>query len=549
MSNLVYIKSQNDVININNNINPDGLYQFTLFPFNGRAVPVSKIVVDKINNTVTFNDNIRYNGTSNTVSVNAGSIVINNYFGNYSGERIYRNNLYESVMSDIVNKTINLNDPTTFLMYGYSGEQTIVTSIVDSQTHYRFTSSLGSIDFDKNTGVPLRTTIGNDTSEELRFVVYKYDGYSHITTDYYNFVIDKLKEISPTGFIYVHPFIDGLNVFIVHSQRKTENKSHKIMRDFTHNNINYPLIFFAPYKDNNNNWSDEGISFNNAVADRCINYFPSPFNWVLHGTAPCPYRIYRKNFFSNFSNIASIYTAQQAKDLIISYQPWVISPTNNLRLSYSPSIFRITIPNDKPTNRILVYQQGTNKLLHITDWIAKGTTQNVTINYTDNGVLNVTSSVIPVNPLPVPNFNVLDTGFTIADDGKLKSVGLDYEINDEKYYEDSPSFISTQTWSIIRQNDKNCTKGQILNSDASRCGNIYSDSITPIKSISYDVNNGTEPVLNNNGTSVNCGQGVITNYTRRGYGYRSCGIRGGSCTRTRYPNRFYKTKCARLSIE
>lgn len=415
-NNLVYIKSQNDVININNNINLDGRYQFTLFPVNGRAVPVSKIDVNKTNNTVTFNDIIMYNGESNTVSIRT------DYFSNsYSEARIYRNNLYESVMNNIKNIDL-INDPTAFLMYGYTGEQTIVTSIVDAQTHYTFTSSLGSIDFDKNTGVPLRTTIGNDTSEELRFVVYKYDGYSHITTDYYNFVIDKLKGIS-NGFSYTdssnNQFIKSLNVFIVHSLRKSEKQSHKIFRNYINTNINitYPLIFFSPYQDNNNNWSDEGVSFklnnnNVSVPDSCINYIPDPFKWVLHGTAPCPYRIYRKNFFSNFSNISSIFTSQQAKDLIISYQPWIISPSNNFRLSYSPSTFFIT--NNKPTDRILVYQQGTNKLLHITDWIAKGTTQNVTINYTNNnGVLNVTSSVIPVNPLPVPQF-IIDGNVSAA---------------------------------------------------------------------------------------------------------------------------------------
>ena len=31
--------------------------------------------------------------------------------------------------------------------------------------------------------------------------------------------------------------------------------------------------------------------------------------------------------------------------------------------------FQIQIPNDKPTNRILVYQTNNNKLLHITDYI------------------------------------------------------------------------------------------------------------------------------------------------------------------------------------
>jgi hypothetical protein len=69
------------------------------------------------------------------------------------------------------------------------------------------------------------------------------------------------------------------------------------------------------------------------------------------------------------------------------------------------STFLVSIPNNKPTNRIFVYQSGTNKLVHITDYIPKGTTQIVTI---DNrlGITGITSSVTPVNPLPVPEFRL-----------------------------------------------------------------------------------------------------------------------------------------------
>jgi len=69
----------------------------------------------------------------------------------------------------------------------------------------------------------------------------------------------------------------------------------------------------------------------------------------------------------------------------------------NIRLS----TFNFQI-KPQTTDRIFVYSQSQkNKLVHVTDYIPKGTTQNVTINY----LQGVKSSVIPVYPLPVPNFN------------------------------------------------------------------------------------------------------------------------------------------------
>jgi len=225
----VYIKSQNDFINAKN---PTSLkaYDFAIFPVNGRAIPVSNMDINYLSNTVTFNNLISYNGTSNTVINVSTNTTIKDYFNNsYTGPRIYRNNFYESVISVIINKTIDINDPTAFLMYDSSGDQTIVTSIVDYQTYYRFTSSLGSIDFDKKSGVPSST----------RFVVYKYDGYSHITKDFYDKVYNGLSNLqiregdSTTYQVYYsEDFIQKLKVYIIHKTRKTDIMSHKIYRNY-----------------------------------------------------------------------------------------------------------------------------------------------------------------------------------------------------------------------------------------------------------------------------------------------------------------------------
>jgi hypothetical protein len=212
--------------------------------------------------------------------------------------------------------------------------------------------------------------------------------------------------------------------------------------------------------------------------------------------------------------------------------------------------FVITIPINKPTNRILVYESATNKLIHITDWIAKETTQNVTINYTNNnGVLNVTSSVTPVNPLPVPNFNVQKESLYLQDNSLKNYANMDYENSSysELYYKPR----CPGSW-IIRQNDISCPIGQILNNTATECSNIYSKSIMPIKSINCDVNNGSEPQLlstNINSASINCNEGVIVSYMRRGWGNLKAIPRTGRCESPEYfNNRYFKTKCASLSI-
>jgi hypothetical protein len=215
--------------------------------------------------------------------------------------------------------------------------------------------------------------------------------------------------------------------------------------------------------------------------------------------------------------------------------------------------FQIQIPNDKPTNRILVYESSTNKLIHITDWIAKGTTQNVTINYTNNnGILNVTSSVIPVNPLSVPNFNIHYGEVSKSDESLYKYAKMEYESSSYTQTNFTETTSCGKKW-IYNQNDITCPKGEILSNDASRCANIYSENIRPIKSITYNVDNGSEPVLysDNSGTSVNCEQGVVTRYMRRGWGYTSASIRGSGCRDgpQRYYNRHYRTRCARLSNE
>lgn len=261
-------------------------------------------------------------------------------------------------------------------------------------------------------------------------------------------------------------------------------------------------------------------------------------------------RVYKNNLFQSVIT-SSILTKNEASD--IAFNQILTNITMFIRINPTIDTFRITIPNDKPTNRIFVYQTNNNRLLHITDYIPKGSTQKVTINYTNNnGVLNVTSSVVPVNPLPVPNFNIQYGEDSNSDKSLYNYAKMEYESSSYTQTNFTETTLCGKKW-IYNQNDITCPKGEILSNNASRCANIYSENIRPIKSITYNVDNGTEPVLysDNSGTSVNCEQGVVTRYMRRGWGYTSASIRGSGCRDgpQRHYNRHYRTRCARLSIE
>lgn len=105
------------------------------------------------------------------------------------------------------------------------------------------------------------------------------------------------------------------------------------------------------------------------------------------------------------------------------------------------------------TDRIFIYD-NTNKLLHITDYIPKGTTHMVTINNTQG----ISSSVVPVNPLPVPNF----------------------------WQKPSDNLYTANTDEITSmERNVQCVDGNILNKNFS-CYNIYTDtSSRPSSSVTW----------------------------------------------------------------
>ena len=205
-----------------------------------------------------------------------------------------------------------------------------------------------------------------------------------------------------------------------------------------------------------------------------------------------------------------------------------ITITRSIKYQIDSNKFVITIPNDKPTNRILVYQSDTNKLIHITDWIAKGTTQNITINYTNNnGVLNVTSSVTPANPLPVPNFNV-----------KLNQtenyLGNLFNLSDNNLvYNNNSSRLNI----VLNRGGINCVNSDIIQYDRTNntlnCSNIYNFKSSPVNSFTLNDNNTTKLYSDSNGTTNSCINGFFSSL------YSSAPLSN---------NKYVYSKCARLSI-
>jgi hypothetical protein len=129
------------------------------------------------------------------------------------------------------------------------------------------------------------------------------------------------------------------------------------------------------------------------------------------------------------------------------------------KISLSNDKFQIT---SQITDRIFIYD-NTNKLVHITDYIPKGTTQNVTIDYT-LGINSIKSSITPVNPLPVPNF--------------YKSNLSSDCINSNQYFScpSSPDLICPDNYIIDTIN----TGPQTIKY---RCKNIYSTSENSLRGL------------------------------------------------------------------
>jgi hypothetical protein len=394
-------------------------WEFSIFPFFGRAISVFDIKVDTINKFVNFQNIIRYDFSNNLIQINKDFNINNPYgstswteshtFGNPAQKpSVYSHNLYKSVIDDIVTKSPDLSNPALYLMYGPRDDKTIVTEITDNGGYYTFKSSIGYINFDKNTGFPI-----SSLDKPFNYIVYKYDGYSDINRETYNDIMINV----PDGEVSYTTYLNNSDLYIIHTTRKSEMKVHKTFKNFeyteTFNNITekvfYKLLIFAQTPDRT---SDEGVSFreqNGVITPHCcVNHRPITPNPYWHGCIynqgninnriiPCSYRIYRKNTFINFqpTNPFPIPTIGEIQYITreIKYQ----------RTNPTVDKFIITIPKTKPTNRIFVYQSGTNKLVHITDYIPKGTIQNVTINYSQGGI---TSSVTPEYPLPVPQFRL-----------------------------------------------------------------------------------------------------------------------------------------------
>ena len=434
------------------------------------------------NNTVTFNNFIRYDTLSNKVSVfrnSAWNDITSSYFVSNNIYRVYKINVFQSVITSIKNTVSGTLFPSDFMMYDNPfTKQTPVITITRANGYYRFISDLGGTDFDENTGEPLRSvdTAGNFLPY-VKFIVYKYDGYSQITSAFISDVDDKLDTITPQSspnnwqdFWWDKDFISNMNLYVynIGGDGKQKAKVNKIARKKNQPAWSWDIFFYAFHSGlDRGEWEwDRGVAFNldgKPIASQ--SQIPGRRNEdiIEFTTNPKPsnaYRIYMERIAQKISPDNAKLVSMDFIKFLAFNQP--ISRDIRYQINNPSNQFQIQIPNDKPTNRIFVYQTNNNRLLHITDYIPKGTTQKVTINYTNNnGVLNVTSSVVPVNPLPVPQF---------IRDGNVGDYGS-WEGNDNLEY--------------------NCAYGEIFGNASStnicpstfiygECKNIYDENIKPL---------------------------------------------------------------------
>ena len=477
-------------------------YELTIYPVNERALNVST-TKNQVEQTITFNNLIRYdfkNRKINEWKNNTWNEVTNYFDSNYTGIKIYQNNLYTSIKTDISFGTIDINKPWFYMMYGPSSSEDVsrVTSIVFQNNIYSFTSDIGKVEFDIK-GNPIRslTTTNLQTVPSLRFVVFRYNGFSQMTSSYLNNLYNTLPNVQSckngdTQYVYYsgcgvnisqyNIYIYGQSITSVYPNGNGQRTVHKIYKNL--NDPNWDLLFFI----SDDGSTDKGIAFK-LDGTPVKAYQRRSDGWGQWDITPdVGYRIYRKDGFTNFTPTAS--TKVIPIDIItitkdITYQ----------RVNPTIDNFQITIPIDKPTNRIFVYQSDSNKLVHITDYIPKGTTQNVYINYTQ-GVNGITSSVTPLNPLSVPNFwhketdNTSSNGEIIGNDGVMGKF----------------SYAICDSGSLVKIGRYGTANG---------CLNIYIDTNNDAAS-STSVYNGYSHMLSKNydGNFINCNKNNINGKIR-----------------------------------
>ena len=309
----IYIKSENGSLDLRKNqndllylrrISDYSPYEFTIYPitdqsapnktnFPGeydRAITVNSII--SVNNNVTFNNLIRIyeDGKVEQNISNSWTPRVDYFSSSYTGPKVYLNNLYQSIINDIKNNTVDTSKPRRYMLYGPTGEQRSVTNITRQNGYYRFfVTGIGGTDFNENTGLPLRSVDINSNIIPLTYVVYKYDGYSQFTNQMYYTIFTTIKNtywsigdvISP-GFAgkkfdlnnvnvsSLREYIDKYNIYITRG-RDTSNTEKKVEWIWVDYGMLVRLAFFsnfgAPFY--------EGVSYNGLLYKAIYGEEPS----------------------------------------------------------------------------------------------------------------------------------------------------------------------------------------------------------------------------------------------------------------------------------
>jgi len=114
------------------------------------------------------------------------------------------------------------------------------------------------------------------------------------------------------------------------------------------------------------------------------------------------YCIFKTNGYNNTvkPNVSNILTTNDIKNL---YNDNLLTLISNEQIYRKIDLLEDNfIVTAKVTDRIFIYDNN-NKIIHITDYFAKGETQKINLRYSMlNGVINIQSNIIPLYPLPTP---------------------------------------------------------------------------------------------------------------------------------------------------
>jgi len=407
MSVSLYIKSEKSEISLMKNIPLP--YNYLMYgsnngPRGNEPIPIRRINFEST--SISFITEDQQYVKSTTYDGISGNLILNpykNYIGfiqDYNRKNfslgteypIYKYNVYQGVtdMIRMFNSSLqSLQDnlkPWYFMMFGQwigngGFEQYPVWRIYFTENIITFETTYAStirrLDFDRYTGLPVGVP---------QLGLYRYDGYSNITKEILN-----SSNINPNDyFIYGGPVGRNGNWRLLVKNIITSSTTVTF--------ITQDIYALKGIKFDKNTGQVLGNVFNSSYttdANTVNSLTVTPFN-------KDGYCIFKTNGYNNTvkPNVSNILTTNDIKNL---YNDNLLTLISNEQIYRKIDLLEDNfIVTAKVTDRIFIYDNN-NKIIHITDYFAKGETQKINLRYSMlNGVINIQSNIIPLYPLPTP---------------------------------------------------------------------------------------------------------------------------------------------------